>query len=195
MPLCSAFQTAIGLLISTLAATSGAQVGASRTALATIVDGRGRSIVDIEVDDIVVRERGQTRDVLSVRVADYPIAVVVDNGRGAAGEFASIREAAARFIGRVGRRPIAIVQSDPVAAVATFEDDRGAALERLQQMTNGTSPGGVFDAVVTAARAIQADGSNFSAIVVISATPVSSVPNELLTPILDSGARVHAVLN
>jgi hypothetical protein len=69
------------------------QLGASRTALATVVDARGRSIVDIEPDDFVVRESGRTRDVLSVRVADYPIAVVLDNGLGAGRDVEAIRAA------------------------------------------------------------------------------------------------------
>lgn len=56
------------------------QTSSSRTVLATISDARNRSIVDVGVDDFVVREAGQTRDVLDVRVADYPIAVVVDDG-------------------------------------------------------------------------------------------------------------------
>ncbi len=52
-----------------------------------MADARGRAIVDIEADDFVVRETGKPREVLSVRVADYPIAVVLDNGPGAGQDF------------------------------------------------------------------------------------------------------------
>ena len=52
------------------------QTSSSRTVLATVSDARNRTIVDVGVDDFVVREAGQSRDVLDVRVADYPIAVI-----------------------------------------------------------------------------------------------------------------------
>ena len=171
------------------------QIGASRTALATVVDSRGRTIVDIEPDDFVVRETGQPRDVLSVRVADYPIAIVLDNGRGAGRDFETIRRAAARFLGRVGHRPVAIAVADQPQLVATFDDDRAKVIDRLDQVKSSASLEGLFQAVVTAARAIQETGAPFSAIVVVSATPVSSVPAELLTPILGSGATVHVVVH
>jgi hypothetical protein len=159
------------------------------------VDTRGRSIVDIEPDDFVIRETGKPRDVLSVRVADYPIILVLDNGQGAGRDLDTIRQAAARFIGRVGRRPVTVALSDPPRLIATLDDDRGVVMERLGTVTASASTEGLFQTIVTAARAVQETGSPFSAIVVVSATPVSSVPTEVLTPILESGAAVHVVVN
>jgi len=174
---------------------SAQQIGASRTVLATVMDSRGRSVVDIEADDFVVRETGQLRDVLSVRVADYPLALVLDNGQGAGRDLESIRQAAGRFIGRVGRRPVAVALSDPPGLVATFEDDRAIVLQRLQEATATSSSEGLFQAIVTAARTLQETGSPFSAIIVVSAAPVSTVPAEVLAPILESGASVHVVVH
>jgi hypothetical protein len=174
---------------------SAQQIGASRTVLATVVDSRGRPAIDIEVDDFVVRETGQSRDVLSVRVADYPLALVLDNGQGAGRDFEAIRLAASRFIARVGRRPVAVALSDPPGLIATFEDERGIVLQRLEKATATASAGGLFEAIVTAARALQETGSPFSAIIVVSAAPVSGVPTEVLTPILESGASVHVVVH
>jgi hypothetical protein len=174
---------------------SAQQIGASRTVLATVVDSRGRSMVDVEVDDFVVRETGQLRDVLSVRVADYPLALVLDNGRGAGRDLEPIRRAASRFIGRVGRRPVAVALSDPPGLIATFEDDRAIVLQRLEKAGVTSSSEGLFQAIVTAARALQETGSPFSAIIVVSAAPVSSVPAEVLAPILESGASVHVVVH
>jgi hypothetical protein len=185
------------LLTSTLAASPRSalqQIGASRTVLATVVDNRGRTIVDIDPDDFVIRETGQSREVLSVRVADYPIVVVLDNGQGAGSDFDAIRGAAGRFIGRIGHRPVALVAADPPDLVATFEDDRAVVTERLEGLKVSQSGEGLFQAVVEGARAVQELGAPFSAIVVVSATPISSVPSELLTPILDSGATVHVVV-
>jgi hypothetical protein len=185
-----------GLLFSSASASPlMPQIGASRTALATVVDNRGRSIVDIDPDDFVVRETGQSRDVLSIRVADYPIAVVMDNGRGARGDFTAIRESVERFVGRVGLRPVGLVLADPPDMIATFDDERSVVMERLANAAAKPSAEGLLQAVVNAARAIQETGSPFSAIVVVSSTPIGNVPNEILTPILDSGATVHVVVN
>jgi hypothetical protein len=176
-------------------AISAQQIGASRTVLATVVDNRGRTIVDIDPDDFVIRETGQPREVLSVRVADYPIVVVLDNGQGAGGDFDAIRGAVGRFVGRVGHRPVALAVAAPPELAATFEDDRAVVTERLESLTVSQSGEGLFQAVVNGARAVQELGAPFSAIVVVSATPISSVPSELLTPILDSGATVHVVVH
>src|ERR1700687_4033176 len=108
----SAIAVALFWLATTSAILPAHQIGDSRTVLATVVDGRGRSILDIDADDFVIREAGQPRDVLSVRVADYPIVLVLDNGQGAGRDLDAIRQAAARFLGRVGRRPVAIAVSD-----------------------------------------------------------------------------------
>jgi hypothetical protein len=188
--------TALLWLSATLAtALPAQQIGASRTVLATVVDTRGRSIVDLEADDFVIRETGQLRDVLSVRVADYPIVLVLDNGPGAGRDLDAIRLAAARFVGRVGHRPVAVALSDPPGLLATLDDDRAVVMERLGHVNAGTSTEGLFQAIVNAARSVQETGAPFSAIVVVSATPVSSVPPEVLTPILESGAAVHVVVS
>jgi hypothetical protein len=171
------------------------RLGASRTALTTVVDTRGRSIVDIEADDFVVREKGQPREVLSVRVADYPIAVVLDNGPGGGPDFDAMRGAAARFVSRIGRRPVAVALADPPRLTATFDDDRTVVLDRIDQARPSASGTGLLEAIVVAARAITENGSSFSVIVVVSASAVNNVPTELLTPILESGAVVHVVAN
>jgi hypothetical protein len=170
------------------------QFGASRTALVTVADQRGRAIVDIEADDFVVKETGKSREVLSVRVADYPVAVVLDTGAGGAQNIDVIRQAAGRFIGRIGHRPIAIATSDPPRLIASFDDDRSVVLDALERAAPSSAGQGLFDAVVAAARAISENGAPFSAIVIVSSSPLATVPGELLTPILDSGATVHAIV-
>jgi hypothetical protein len=87
-----------------------------------------------------------------------------------------------------------VALSDPPLLIATFDDDRAVVMERLGNVTASMSIEGLFQGIVNAARTIQESGSPFSAIVVVSATPVSSVPSEVLTPILESGAAVHVVV-
>jgi len=188
----------VGMVLAGFATSPGLsaqQVGASRTALATVTDNRGRSIVDIDPDDFVVRESGKPREVLSIRVADYPIAVVLDNGRGAGKDFEAIRQAVTRFIGRIGLRPVGLALSDPPQLAAAFDDDRAVVLERLASAASKPSSEGLLEAVISVAQSIREVGAAFSAIVVVSATPVGSVPAEVLTPILDSGAAVHVVVH
>ena len=173
------------------------QIGASRTALVTVVDTRNRPIVDLGPDDFVVRENGQPREVLTMRVADYPIVLVLDNGAGAEADFETMRRAAARFVGRVGQRPVAVALADPPTLAATFDDDRKTVMERLDAMTaKPDAQGRLFQGVVSAAQAIRESGALFSAIVVLSTTPTErDIPAEILTPILESGAIVHIVSN
>jgi hypothetical protein len=150
-------------------------------------------LVDVDSDDFVVQEASQTREVLSVRAADYPIAIVVDNGRGSGRDFDAIRRATARFIGRIGHRPMVVVAANPPRLIATFDDDRESVLERLDELPMGSAAEGVFQAMVTAAEAVREAGAPFSAIVAVVAHPAGSLPTEFLTPILESAAHVHAV--
>ena len=175
------------------------QTSSSRTVLATISDARNRSIVDVGVDDFVVREAGQARDVLDVRVADYPIAVIIDDGAEPA-DLDAIRKAAARFIARVGQRSVALViMSDPSRMLTTFEDDREAVLKKLESVAvSPSAESQAIDSVATAARALRAVGAPFSAIVVLSSKPVLTSRDAGGAPlgaIVDSGAIVHVVVN
>src|SRR5262249_48234474 len=72
-----------------------AQIGASRTALATVFDPRNRPIVDIEADDFVVSEGRDAREVLSVHLADYPVVVMIDTSAGARDNLPTMQKAAA----------------------------------------------------------------------------------------------------
>jgi hypothetical protein len=172
------------------------QTSSSRTVLATVSDARNRPIVDVGVDDFVVREGGDARDVLDARVADYPIVVLVDN-TASAHEFEIIRKAAARFITRIGQRPVALgTMSDPPAMLTTFDDDRRTLTEKLLGVTTNSSGSVPLQNVAAAARAIHAIAPRFSAIVVVSASAADATrtaSGELLSSILESGATVHVV--
>jgi hypothetical protein len=177
------------------AVTTSGQVGASRTALATVVDGRGRPVLDIDPDDFVIRETGKSREVLSVRVADYPIALVLDNGSAGVQDFPTVLEAAARFVGRVGRRPIAVALTAPPELVATLDDDRASVLDRIGMARPNGPTVGLLEGIVLAARALAASESPFSVIVVVSSSPSDSVAGAVLAPVLESGAAVHVIVN
>lgn len=183
----------VGILAATAAAPR--QRITSRFILVSVTDSGGRTVFDVEPDDFVVREAGQPRDVLSIRVADYPIAIVLDNASGAGREFDDMRRATGRFIGRLGRRPIAIAAANPPRMVATLDDDRATLLQRVNTLRKGASADGLFQAVVTAAQTIGAAGAPFSAVVAVVSNPGGPVPAEVLAPVLTSGTHVHVLVH
>jgi hypothetical protein len=168
-----------------------------RTLLATVIDALGRPRVDFDRDDFVVNEDSAERDVLDVRIADYPLVVLVDDGETAAGP--AIRNAVARFVSRVGDRPVAIGTLSNVSLVATLDDSRADVLAKIAGMIPGASTAGqALASIAHAAELLAGTGAPFSAIVVVSAAVIDAtqlVQGELLPVITGSGAAVHVVSN
>jgi hypothetical protein len=67
-------------------------------------------------------------------------------------------------------------------------------LQRIEKARTARSTEGLFESILVAARALQDNGSPFSAIVVVTANPLSTAPAQLITPVLGSGANVHAIV-
>jgi von Willebrand factor type A domain-containing protein len=187
------------------AVSSPFQIGASRLMLAAVTDQRGRSVVDVGADDFVVQEAGASREILSVRVADYPIVVLIDTNAPARDDFPLMQKAAAHFIQRLGNeRPvIAGVFGDAPKLLASFDDDRKTVLERL----NGIEPDGargssrasnLLKGAALAAETLHATGSLFSAVVILSSSTDSDdgeSAERAIAAIVDSGAIVHVIAN
>ena len=188
------------LLAATFATAERQQVADSRTALVTVSDARSRFIVDLGPDDFVITEGGQTREIIDARMADYPIVVLVDTGGAARESFPDIRKAVGRFLARLGQRPIALgTLSDPPTAAMSFDEDRARVAARLDALTvNGDTESLVLRSAGAAARTLREAAPRFSAIVIVSASALDSgrdTPEELIAPIIDSGAVVHAIVN
>src|SRR3954463_16748669 len=130
------------MVLAALAQSADAQTGASRLALATVTDPRDKPLVDVSADDFVIQEAGTARDILSVRPADYPIAILIDTGNDARGDFPLMQKAAAHFIDRIGQRPIALGTFGGTPALLTsFEDERQTVLGKLAAMTADAGAG------------------------------------------------------
>jgi hypothetical protein len=196
------------LLMLALAASAGVaqsgsaepQTGASRVALAAVADPRNRPLVDVSADDFVIQEGGAAREILSVRPADYPIVVLLDTGVDARSDFPLMRKAVARFIDRIGQRPLALgTFGNAPKLLTTFEDDKATVLAQLDATTAETTAGSQLMAgAALAGETIRATGTLFSAIVIVSATPADASRNptaEMLAPVVDSGAILHVVAN
>jgi von Willebrand factor type A domain len=169
----------------------------SRVLLATVAQGN-HALVDLGPDDFVIEEGGTPRDVFDMHVADYPLVVLIDNSAAARNDLDVIRDAAARFVSRVGERAVAVgTLADPPALLASFDDERAKVLAVIRAVSVDPSAGLMpLQAIARAVAAIEAAGTAFSAIVVISTRaiePAEIGSPDLLTPILDSRASVHVI--
>ena len=192
--------SAAPVLSQTTPPAADSQTGASRFALVTVLDPRGRPVVDVGVDDFVVQEAGAAREVLSVRPADYPVVVMLDTGVDARADFGMMRKAAEHFIDRVGPRPLAIgTFGGTPAMIAGFEDERSDATARLAELAPANnSPSALLQGTALAAQTIRNSGALFAALVVLSAAPLDgsqTAPDEMMAAIVDSGAILHVVAN
>lgn len=161
-----------------------------------MVDLAGATQVDLGIDDFVVTEDGRERDIVDVRIADYPVVVLVDDGNAAA--LPVMKRAVDRFITRIGARPIAAgVLSSGSASLAAFTDERAQVLSHVSRMAPGVKDAAVTLATVArAAQSLRETGAPFSAIVVVAAEsvdPAQPVRGELLPVITESGAAVHVI--
>src|SRR5262245_5359245 len=193
---------ALGLLLSgALSAGPSARVAAQaqssgRMMLASVVDTSGKSQVDFGVDDFVIKEGGDEREVLDVHVADYPIVVLIDDDSEST-HLEPIKAAIARFVARIGERPVAVgTLSSPTEFVASLENAREDVVERLGKLTTRPGTPSTLPSVAHAARVLQDTGSPFSAILVVTGRAIDArvpVEGDLLPTITESGATVHVV--
>jgi hypothetical protein len=180
-------------------ACAATQVGAQGiesggTLLVTVVDRRNQPTVNVDAADFVVSQGDESREVLAVRVADYPLVLLLDT----AGDLDAIRVAARRFVERVGDRAVAVLTlTDPPTVLASVEDGRAAALARIDGATPApTTARAPFQALAAAARLIREAGSPFAAIVLVSASPLEDEhmePPGFLTSFIESRAILHVV--
>lgn len=188
------------LALAAALAANVSQTGASRVALASVTDPRNKPLVDVSADDFVIQEAGVPREILSVRPADYPIVVMLDTGSEARGDFPLMQKAAVHFIERIGQRPIALgTFGDAPKMLTTFEDERQTVLAKLAGIAPDTPAGSLLlQGTALAGQTIQATGTLFSAIVILSATSADASRNpadEMIARVVDSNAILHVVAN
>src|SRR5204863_333183 len=109
-------------------------------------------------------------------------------------------KAATHFIERIGQRPIALgTFGGTPKMLTTFEDERPTVLAKLAAIAADASAGSeLLQGASLAGQTIQATGTLFSAIVILSATAADASHNpadEMIAPIVDSNASLHVVGN
>ena len=190
----------VGLLtLFTPPATAGPSqsiASSGRVLLASVLDSSGRTQVDFGVDDFVIQEGGDEREVLDVHVADYPLIVLIDDAP-ETNELEPIKAAVARFIARIGERPVALgTLSQPAELIAALEDSREDVLDRLARMAPQPGEPATMPAVAHAAQLLHDTGSPFSAIVIVTGRPIDAripVEGDLLPSINESGATINVI--
>jgi hypothetical protein len=195
-----ALTLAAALALQAASDTPASQTGASRIALATVSDPRNRPLMDVGPDDFVIQEAGAAREVLSVRPADYPIVVLLDNGTDARADFPQMRKAVAHFLDRIGPRPVALGTFGNLPnMVTTFEDDRPTVAARLGELGAASSAGSLLlQGAALAGQTVKRAGSLFSTIIILSATGLDAsrdAPDEMIAAIVESGAILHIIAN
>jgi hypothetical protein len=188
---------AFGILAAAPAAT--AQTAVSRIALVAAFDARNRPLTDLSEDDFVIREGGAPREILSIRLADYPIVLLLDDSAGAAADFDTLKKAAARFVARIGQQRAVVIGAltRPAGMLTAFEDERETVRNALDGLAPAAAPAPrLLDSIAAAAGSILATRAPFSAIVIVSgsrpATPAGGVENAV-APLVNARITVHAV--
>jgi hypothetical protein len=186
---------AFASIVATSTSPTAAQgVETAGTILVTVVDRANRPTVNVDAADFVVHQGHEPREVVAVRVADYPIVLLLDT----AGDPDAIRAAAMRFIERIGDRTVAVVTlSDPPVAIASFDGGRAGALEKIQEAPSApTAARAPLQALAAASRMIRDLEAPFSAIVFVSASPLEDghvEPPGFLTSFVQSRAILHVI--
>jgi hypothetical protein len=179
--------------------TGSAQTATGRIILAAVTDSRGQPLTSLTEDDFVVHEGGEPREVLSARLADYPVVVLVDNGGAGGAGLNAILSAAGRFVARLGRgRAVAVGPlAEPAMPLTSFEDERAVVASTLDGLGPAPSDANLFvQAIAHAAGVIRATEAPFSAVVVIAAADLEApVPAAatVLTPVLSGRTAVHVI--
>ena len=189
---------AIAAVHSQNPAPSDPQTGASRFALVTVLDPRGKPVVDVGADDFVIQEAGAAREILSVRPADYPVILVIDTGREARADFDLIKKAAERFVERLGPRPVGIVTAGGTPnPIVDLEDERETVMTRLSDLSaDPDATGAMLQGAALAAETSLKNHLLFSAIVILSASAADASqgsPDPMLASLVDSNAILHVI--
>jgi hypothetical protein len=195
--------TTVRMLTASFAivATAGAVATqpASRFLLASVADGQTATpVIGLDADDFVIEEGTTRSEVIAIRVAEYPIAILVDTSHAAKTQFSEMRKAVRQLVGRMSGRDVALYTfGDRAFRVVDFTRDSTRlerAVEQLFAVPEGESH--VLDAIIEAGRDIGRRESPVAMIVVVSAganDQSNRTPREVFEPVLASRSTLHVV--
>ena len=175
----------------------------TRTAYLNAFDEKTRApITGLGVKDVVVREDGAAREILSVAPATSPmaIAVLVDNTQAATPHIADIRRALTAFVKAVdGLGPVAIVGvADRPTILRDYTTNQKQLLDGADRVFAMPESGAtLLDAITEISRGLQKREEDRAAMVILTTENIEFSTrhyNEVLEALERGGAQMHAVI-
>jgi len=171
----------------------------TREIYVSAVDNRGAPVQDLAVGDVVVREDGVAREVLSVRQAEAPLHIVllVDDSQAARDATVRLREGLLAFLERLrGRAAIALMTiGDRPTLVEPFTTETAPIEKHVKSIFPRPSAGAyLLDAIVEASRALMKRDGDRRTIVALTFEGVE-YSNRQREFVLDELARSRAALH
>jgi VWA domain-containing protein len=171
----------------------------SRFLLASVVDLQtANPVVGLAAEDFVVQEGTMRCETITARVAQYPIAILIDTSQAARPQFTEMRKAVRQLVGRMSGRDVALYTfGDRAFRVADFTRETARlerAVDQLFALPDGESH--VLDAIIDAGRDIGRREPAVAMIIVVSAganDQSNRTPREVFEPVMASRSILHVV--
>jgi VWFA-related protein len=195
-------RTVLAFLAATLlsGASAFAQVD-ERILYASVVDDKGQPILGLNAKDLIVREDGQTREILRVAKDDDPlqVALLVDNSVEMRNKVSDLRKAIAAFISslRPGVQVALLTLAERPTIVVNYTADKAALLKGVDSIVAYDAGNYVLDGIAEAAEGLSKRPSARSVMVVVTGQgPELSYRHytDALRPLRESGAALHAIM-
>ncbi|HEV3215098.1 MAG TPA: VWA domain-containing protein [Vicinamibacterales bacterium] len=194
-------RTILGLLAATLFCGSAFAQVDERVMYASVVDDKGQPIVGLNVKDLIVREDGQTREILRVAKDDDPmqVALLVDNSVEMRNKVSDLRKAIAAFISalRPGVQVALLTLAERPTIVVNYSADKAALLKGVDKIVAYEAGNYVLDGIAEAAEGMSKRTLARSVMVVVTGQgPELSYRHytDALRPLRASGAALHAIM-
>jgi hypothetical protein len=184
---------AIVLLTAILAAAQSER----RFALVAGADRAGNPLLGLQADDFIVENDHVPCDVIDVRSAAYPLAIIVDTSNVARSDFQSLRQAVHHFVNGASRDIAVYTSGEPAVRVQGFTRDQGSterAIDHLFAGPDGASH--TLAAIFRVATDLRALNAPVTAMVVVSAGGVeTNAPGiqDVLRAMLASHTILHVI--
>jgi len=182
---------AVALVLAVLGAAGASPLQpSSRFVLASVADAQTATpLIGLAAEDFVIQEGSTRCETISARVAQYPIAILMDTSQAARTQFSEMRKAVRQLVSRLSGRDVAIYTfGDRAFRVADFSRDTARlerAVDQLFALPDGESH--VLDAIVEAGKDISRREPAVAMIIVVSAganDQSSRTPREVFEPVL-----------
>jgi hypothetical protein len=172
-----------------------------QTLYISAVDGNGNPVEDLSVDDVVVREDGRVREILSVTRATDPmdVALLVDTSAAAVANIQDLRRGVSAIIDAIDEphRVALVTLGARPRVVVDYTTNRERLIEAAESLFALSNDAGTrLDGIVEVAQGLQQRDTARAVIVPIVFDGIETTrfySNDVLAALERSGAALHAV--